>query len=213
MTESLPGYLYNFVRKAIQSQLPTLANLVRWGKLASNQCPLCHASQTNKHVLSNCSNPSALKRYLDRHNKILALLANWFTAKMETDCTLFVDLPGSCFKQTQDLFVGVRPDMAIVKNNNILAIELTICHETNLKSSKNYKLNKYKNLGSCKAEIIKNHKLSLATCEVSVLGFLQFDIHCLDQFDLPPMDDVTLLNLSRNVIFSSFEIYTHRDSP
>ena len=95
--------------------------------------------------------------------------------------------------------------MAIVKNNNILATELTICHETNLESSKNYKLKKYKSLSSCKAEIIKNHKL--------VLGFLQFDIHCLDQFDLPPMDDVTLLNLSRNVFFLSFEIYTHRDSP
>ena len=40
ITESLPSHLYNFVRKATQSQLPTLANLVRWGKTSSNLCPL-----------------------------------------------------------------------------------------------------------------------------------------------------------------------------
>ena len=83
MTDSLPSHLYNFVRKAIQSQLPTLANLVRWGKKSSNLCPLCNTTQTNKHVLSNCSNPDVLDRYLERHNNILALLGNWFKSNLK----------------------------------------------------------------------------------------------------------------------------------
>ena len=213
MTESLPSHLFNFVRKAIQSQLPTLANLVRWGKQSLNLCPRCNASQTNKHVLSNCSHPDVLKRYLERHNKILALLANWFSSKIKNDLTLFVDLPGSGFRQTQDLFNGVRPDLAIMSDKEILAFELTICHETNLESSKNFKRDKYKNLSACKAEIIKNHKVSLATCELSVLGFLQLDRNELSHFNIPPMDDATISNLSKNVISSSFEIYAHRDVP
>ena len=61
----LPGFLFNFVRKAMQLQLPTLANLVRWGSASSNICPLCKNVQTNKHVLSNCNHPDVLKRYTD----------------------------------------------------------------------------------------------------------------------------------------------------
>ena len=49
--------IHNFSLKALQSQLPTVANLARW-KLAENaNCLLCgnSKSQTNKHVLSNCT--------------------------------------------------------------------------------------------------------------------------------------------------------------
>src|SRR5213080_846364 len=90
---SLPGFLFNFTRKAIQSQRPTLANLVRWGRASSNLCPLCSAIQSNKHVLSNCSHPDALERFTNRHNKILDLLAAWFIYKLDSKSTLFVDLP------------------------------------------------------------------------------------------------------------------------
>ncbi|MFI5407332.1 MAG: hypothetical protein ACHQ1D_12585, partial [Nitrososphaerales archaeon] len=60
VSTNLPGYLFNFVIKALQSQLPTLANMARWGKSSTNLCPICGQPQTNKHVLSNCSNPDAL---------------------------------------------------------------------------------------------------------------------------------------------------------
>ena len=114
---SLPGYLFNFTRKAIQSQLPTLANLVRWGRASSNLCPLCGAVQSNKHVLSNCSHPDVLMRFTNRHNKILELLAAWFNAKIDSKSNLFVDLPLSKYKQVSDLFFSVRPDLVIFKKN------------------------------------------------------------------------------------------------
>ena len=43
-----------------QQLLPTLTNLVKWGKATNSQCPLCTLPQTNKHVLSNFANSQAL---------------------------------------------------------------------------------------------------------------------------------------------------------
>ena len=77
MTNSLPGFLFNFARKAIQSQLPTLANLVRWGRASSNLCPLCSAVQSNKHVLSNCSHSVVIQSNCDKLLlKVMFVLSN-----------------------------------------------------------------------------------------------------------------------------------------
>ena len=211
MTDSLPGYLFNFTRKAIQSQLPTLGNLVRWGRASSNLCPLCGAVQSNKHVLSNCSNPDALKRYTSRHNRILELLAAWFASKMDSKSTLFVDLPGSRYRQVSDIFTSVRPDLVIASGRSALIVELTICHETNLKSSKMYKENKYKELNDYKTGVIADHDLVLTTCELSVLGFLQFDKSVYKNFAIPIFDDNLIKTMSKDVIQASYGIYTHRD--
>ena len=163
--------------------------------------------------MSKFTNPDVLDRYLERHNNILALLGHWFKSNLKNGSALFVDLPGACFKQIQDLFVGVRPDMAIMTDKDVLVIELTICHETNFESSRKYKINNYENLSNHKTEFIKNHNVCLTTIELSVLGFLQMDNNCLSKFDFPIIDDATTKNLSRTVINSSFEIYTRRDTP
>ena len=167
------GVLFDFVRKALLNQLPTKANLMRWGRSTSNLCPLCNAVQSNKHVLSNCSNAVVLKRYTERHNKILSILATWLLTKIDKESSLFADLPG--FMQTSDLFNSVRPDLALKKDNKVLVIELTICHEINLTSSKSFKEVKYKSIANHKSEVIKDCSISLSTCEISVLGFAQFD--------------------------------------
>ena len=90
---NLPGYLFNFVVKALQSQLPTLANLARWGKSTTNKCPCSGQPQTNNHVLSNCSNPDVLLRYSNRHDKILEHIACWFSSKIGKEFEIFFDLP------------------------------------------------------------------------------------------------------------------------
>jgi len=71
--------IHNFTRKAPQSQIPTAANLKLWERIDSPNCPLCGGtrSQTNKHVLSNCSSPIALNRYRGRHDSVLVLIARW----------------------------------------------------------------------------------------------------------------------------------------
>ena len=125
MINSLPSSLFNFSRKAIQSQLPTLANLVRWGRASSNLCPLCGAVQSNKHVLSNCSHPDALLKFTSRHNKILDLLAAWFSSKLNSKSALFVDLPVQNINKLLTIFSSVRPDLVIVKEKSALIVKLS----------------------------------------------------------------------------------------
>ena len=120
LVETLPGFMFNFVRKAFQSQLPTRANLVRWGRASSNLCPLCNAVQSNKHVLSNCSNPTVLSRYTEKHNRILLILTTWLQAKADKETYIFADLNG--FPPTSDLFNSVRPDLVIRKEKKICVI-------------------------------------------------------------------------------------------
>jgi len=45
-----------------------------------------------------------------------------------------------------DLFNDLRPDIAVKSDSKVTVLELTVCHETNLVSSRNYKLDKYKTL-------------------------------------------------------------------
>ena len=139
------------------------------------------------------------------------MLAAWLTSRVDSTLTIFVDLPGAKYKQVSDIFYSVRPDMVIVKEKLALIVELTVCHETNLSSSKLYKENKYKDLDRLKTGVIADHELVLTTCELTVLGFLQFDSSVFKKHSIPSFDDSLINNISKSVIQSSFEIYTHRD--
>jgi len=57
-----------------------------------------------------------------------------------------------------------------VKDKSAVIVELTIRHETNLRSSEMYKENKYKDLNEFKTGSITDNDLILTTCELSVLG-------------------------------------------
>jgi hypothetical protein len=208
----LPGYLYNFTWKAFQSQLPTLANLQRWGKSISNVCPLCNCVQTNKHVLSNCGHKISLSRYTIRHNNILNQLATWINSKIPSTSKLYVDLPTANFLQSADLFNNLRPDLAVVDTNKVHVLELTVCHETNLESSKAYKTNKYKNLNQHKADVIKNHSLIINTCELSVLGFVSVDDSFFTELKIEKFDSAFVSELTKSVIELSYNIYIHRNT-
>ena len=170
--ESMTTVLHNFAIKAFKQVLPTASNLVRWKKRLDASCLLCgKETQTNKHVLSNCSSPQALSRYTDRHNAVLKLIVDWLSIRLPITYTLYVDLPDSDLPSTDALFNGFRPDIVLYnQNGKLFVIELTICHETNLLHSRDYKLNKYKNLKShCK---LNTTDIQLITIEVSSLGFI-----------------------------------------
>src|SRR6266516_7481361 len=129
--DSLPQHVFNFFRKAMQNQLPTLHNLKMWNCSKTSFCPSCGLDQTNKHVLSNCSFPDALARYTDRHNHILELIAKWIVPQLKSNYTLYCDLNVPGARPVCDLFIGFRPDLAIVSPTKIVVGELTVCHETN----------------------------------------------------------------------------------
>ena len=140
--------VFRFVRKALQQQLPTAANLVRWGKSTNAACALCTGLQTNKHVLSNCKSPVALERYTLRHNHVLHIVAKWLLSLLKINQTLFVDLVSdSRFEPINEVFHTLRPDIGVVNRASqfVNTLELTICHETKMQKWKLYKINKYAN--------------------------------------------------------------------
>jgi len=170
--DSLPEHVFKFTRKAMMSQLPTLHNLKLWNCSPTNQCPKCGLDQTNKHVLSNCSSPDVLACYTDRHNTVLELIAKWIVPHLKNNQSLHCDLSVPGTNPVCDLFNGLRPDLAIVFPSKIIVGELTVCHETNVIKSREYKLNKYTNLNDARASEFRCRPVSVHTVEVSSLGFV-----------------------------------------
>ena len=188
--ESLSDALFCFARRAFIQQLPTSSNLARWGRTQDPFCTLCNSNttQTNKHVLSNCSSQIALDRYTIRHNHILRTLADWIIQVKSVDQLVFVDLDFSIYKPISEIFTqSCRPDIVLLDNTNITVLELTVCHETNLQKSKLFKCNKYCNIRDHLHTKFKNYSLSVCTIEISVLGFISDISEFLKITNLPAL--------------------------
>ena len=123
------------------------ANLFRWGKATDPLCPLCKTClPTNKHVISNCSSPVALERYHGRHDDVLTILVEAIIQESKPYLKVFAKLNDHQYNQLSSLFNSLRPDIAILGQNSVDTLELTICHKTNLEKSKQYRTTKYANL-------------------------------------------------------------------
>ena len=208
--DSLPDHVYNFTRKAMMSQLPTLHNLKLWNCSPTNLCPHCGLDQTNKHVLSNCNSPDALSRYTNRHNLILELIAKWIVPQLKSDQSLYCDLKVPGGRPVCDLFNGLRPDLAIVSPREITVGELTVCHETNLIKSRDYKLQKYLNLEAAVASEFRGRTVQVHTFEVSTLGFVVAEPNFFKNGGLPNFGPLFLKELSKTAILASKSVYHSR---
>ena len=82
----------------------------------------------------------------DQTYRILRIIADWLSVKLKTSAELFVDLNDAAVQPLSNVFDSLRPDIAIKSNSSIITLGLTICHESNISSSREYKINKYKNL-------------------------------------------------------------------
>ena len=75
--QSLAQHVFKFALNATHDVLPHNANLHLWKKCSSSSCPLCHQPGQNLiHVLNNCKVALDLRRYDDRHNRVLQAMAN-----------------------------------------------------------------------------------------------------------------------------------------
>jgi len=80
---------------------------------------------------------------------------------------LHADLPDSSYKPQDVLFKNPQPDIADRPQH---LLELTICHETNMIKSRDYKLSKYSAIhDDCKADY-RSHSIHLYTIELWSLG-------------------------------------------
>ena len=58
-----------------------------------------------------------------------------------------------------DLFQSYRPDIAVACADFIYVLELTVCHETNMIHSHDYKKSKYKDIGCYESTLAPIGKL------------------------------------------------------
>ena len=137
---------------------------------------------------------------------------DWIKDKLSRggDWTLYCDLDVVDTRHVSDLFVGFRPDLAIVNSNKVLICELTVCHETNLESSHAYKINKYSNIASAKSCLIRNHLVKVCTMEVTTMGFVSLDPVFFKESALPKLNKPALENITKSAILSSHTIYINR---
>jgi hypothetical protein len=211
---SLPSAVHNFTRKAFIQVLPTASNLYRWKRLNDASCKLCanNIPQTNKHVLSNCSSPVALNRYTIRHNAVLKILLTWLRSSLPSSCCLHADIHEDNVLPVSDLFNNYRPDIAIVSNNELHTLELTVCHETNLVKSRVYKEQKYANLANALTSLMEGKILHTHSIEVSTLGFISSTSEFSKALRIKSLSSNLKQSIIQSVIQHSFKIYLGRDN-
>lgn len=210
-TLALSESCFKFARKALQQQLATAANMVRWGRSNSNLCSLCRLIQTNKHVLANCPAPGPLSRYTNRHNSILAIIVDYLTSVLPPSSTLYADLPNK--NPINLLFNSLRPDLVVCANRKLTVIELTVCHETNFAAAKLRKNSKYSNIKDYLNSGFLEYEVKVATLEISVLGFIS-DINALCNLLKIAKFPVSILNkITATAIDHSRKLYINRNVP
>jgi hypothetical protein len=61
--------------------------------------------------------------------------------------------------------LNYRPDIAIADSNSICTLELTVCHETNVVSSRDYKSDKYKSIADFRSTLALNKNIETMKVE------------------------------------------------
>ena len=70
-------------------------------------------------------------------------------------------------------FASSIPDIVVINNDILYAIELTACFEANFQKSRKYKMNSHKNLSN---EVLGSYIVKKLFIEISTLGFYTNDI-------------------------------------
>jgi Reverse transcriptase (RNA-dependent DNA polymerase)/zinc-binding in reverse transcriptase len=212
--ETLTASRLIFARKAISQVLPTASNLVRWKRSTDPSCHLCSSGvpQTNKHVLSNCSSEVALLRYTKRHDDVLRIIVAWIKLVLPIGYKLHADLNCVDCMPISDLFQNCRPDIAVCMQNEIVVLELTVCHETNLTKSRDYKTAKYRDLSNMRTANVSQSQVSLFTCEVSTLGFISDISQFCKACKLAKFPADIKKSITKSAISNSYSIYCNRNN-
>ena len=147
-----------------------------------------------------------------RHDAILDILIKGLDPLLDKNSAIYADLPLSSARQISELFISLRPDIAIQKTSTIDILELTVCHETNAVSSRTFKQTKYKNIEYDLYEKFKNHHVNVFTIEVTTLGFIS-DFRLFQNRNLKNnLSDQILSEMSKTAISESYALYCERNS-
>ena len=144
---------------------------------------------------------------------ILSIIVQWIQSQNPKNSTIHSDIDDADLNSIVEVFQpNVRPDLVIVQNRQIFVLELTVCHETNLVNSFKYKTEKYKKLNQFLQPKFINFPVNYFPFEISVHGFMTNNLRTfLANIKLHEFPLNLRTKMIRSVIFSSFDIYKHRD--
>ena len=96
--------------------------------------------------------------------------------------------------------------------NSIHILELTLCHETNMIISNEYKKNKYRSISLCGSSVAGNRKITPHFIEVSTLGFISSCLDFTKAVKIAAMPDTLKHKIVASAVKSSFGIYCNRNA-
>ena len=155
----------------------------------------------------------SLERYTRRHNNILQLLAEWISTTRSVNQSLYVDIHPDQWISVDKVFQqSSRPDLVLVDNSEISILELTVCHETHLTKSKQYKLDKYINIREKLQPQFSKYSVEIYSIEVSTIGFISDCSDFQKSMKLPKFSKSFIRSLIVSVLFDSYNIYCKRNT-
>ena len=212
MIGRLPNNIVCFVRKGLIFSLPNRSNLFKWKITQDNKCSMCQQTETQLHVLSNCS--KYLDRYKWRHDSILKTILNKLSRSPREGVEIFADLEGSNFRCTSDIFENMRPDITVVIRNKVVVIELTVCFDTNTEKSRVYKQNRYQTLRN--ELLIAHDEFDVLYVEFTTSGFIGKNSYIAFNSFLRNLDvnqDRCIIKCMEVAIRGSYYVFCRRNKP
>ena len=176
--QGLPAGQLSFLLRAASNTLPTPLNLKHWRFRVDGSCPLCTSpSPTTLHILNGCPLALSQGRYTWRHDSVLVKLLSTIKMLLSPEDRIYGDL--SSFRASDNplatvppeiVVTSARPDMVVVRNCEILLIELTVPYNSpesiaNAHSRKEAKENYNMLLGDLEA---KGYSASLLAIEITL---------------------------------------------
>ena len=178
--QGLPAGQMSFLLRVGTDTLPTPLNLRRWRFKTDPSCPLCsHKQPTIHHILSNCPEALHQGRYTWRHDCALKVLVKSIKEHLDSDTTLYADLPGMRASDNplstipEDILItAARPDIVLGRKEEIILIELTIPHNSfeSLSNARERKSRKETYLQALSDLEVKGLISNLYTIEIGSLG-------------------------------------------
>lgn len=151
VVQKLPPECIKFALNSAQDTLPRNVNLAIWrsGANLSNCCKLCGQKQTLLHVLNHCQKALQLRRFNERHDRVLHVIANFLMEHYPESFRLIADLPNHTYHFPSAIAsTDLRVDLVLWSEalKKVTLVELTVCYETNFVDAKQRKTQKYLDL-------------------------------------------------------------------
>jgi len=131
---------------------------------------------------------------------------------MKPGYVLHVDLSTGLYKPLSDVFTSLRPDIAVTGIDTIHTLKLTVCHESNLLKSKQYKTTKYASLSDNCVPAYSDFTLTLASIEVTTLGLISNISSFCRNIHIESLPDNVKCKMVQSVLSNSFSIYCNRNN-